>query len=160
MNTIKAIFAMIGAAVVAIVLVSCGAAMYAFVGFSSDVNQAPTFINNTVSTFEALEAPPSNGVVIEYATATAVIPDTLPVTIEATAAVETAVPLPTSTPASTLPPLPSPTPEQHDHGLPDHGPYTKSQYDQCVAIDFNGQMDTLSEPQRSLCQQYLDANNE
>lgn len=147
----KNVFAVIGFLTLVVVLVGCGAAVV----LVAKVNQVPSGIEDFVATLEAAETvPDDNNVVIVVDESE---PDT-PKTIIETVYVEvTAVPTETSVPAE---PLPAPTVEAtyrlfDSDGEPVlYGPLSGAHVELCKAIVFNGNLDTLLEPQRSMCEVY------
>jgi hypothetical protein len=103
--------------------------------------------------------PPTNAYAIDTgAPATVTYPTAVPT--------DTAVPQPTFAPQPTYAPQPSvseasPTavPLVPDYNLPPMGPYSLQEIDLCEAIIQAGNLDTLPEPQRGLCEQYVAMRN-
>lgn len=154
----KDIFAVIGGVVVLVVFLACGALGYGAYRVAVGANDAAMLINDFPATLEAINgatySQEQSVIVVTVQPQTVVQPQPVEPVI-----VVTATPLPVVVVPNSATPAPTATVELDDRGLPSTGPYTGDQYEQCVAINANnGGLHVLPEPQRSLCQQYLDAN--
>lgn len=118
--------------------------LWGTVSYARDVNQVPAIFEQTVATLDAINAPEFQqqpGVVI-LSTSTP-----FPVVVQATA-----TPFPTATAYPTYTAVPLLT--LSDYGLPIMGPYTLEQVNQCREIVNGGNLDTMTSPQRELCEMY------
>lgn len=111
-------------------------ALWGTMRYAADVNQVPAIFEEAAQTLqptspEMPQIDPQPGVVI-------------PSTSTPFAAKPTAVVVTATQPSQMF----------DDHGLPNMGPYTLDQVEQCRAIIQNGHIDTLPSPQRELCEQY------